>query len=107
MSADVPVDPLIALRLFADMRKARLALRGLDDTDPATRARLIRDPEIYHALSTLLHAAEKLVSTPDEDVLFWHPRRETRSVAEKRFDKLRAEFSRPVAKSKQEIGNEV
>lgn len=81
-------DRLVALRLFADMRQARLKLRGLDTPDKAARAKLIRDPEIYKALVDLLYAAEKLVATADEDALFWHPAREARSAAEKRFERL-------------------
>lgn len=82
-------DPLVALRLFADMRQARLKLIGLDTPDAAKRARLIRDPEVYHALCVLMGAAEKLVAGPDENALFWHPARETLTAAEKRFDKMR------------------
>lgn len=87
-------DPLVALRLFADMRQARLKLIGLDTPDARKRAKLIADPQVYHALCVLLGAAEKLVAAPDEDALFWHPVRETLSAAEKRFDKLRAGVAR-------------
>lgn len=82
-------DPLIALRLFADMRQARLKLIGLDTPDASARARLIRKPDVYKALVDLLFAAEKLVSAPDENALFWHPAREALSEAEKRFEGLR------------------
>lgn len=82
-------DPLVALRLFADMRQARLKLIGLDTPDANARAKLIRDPKIFHALCVLLGAAEKLVAAPDESALFWHPARETLTTAEKRFEKMR------------------
>jgi hypothetical protein len=77
------------MRLFADMRAARLKLRGLDTPDANARARLIRDPGVYKALVDLLFAAEKLVSAPDEGVLFWHPAREPMTEAEQRFEGLR------------------
>ena len=70
-------DTLAALRLFADMRQARLALRGLDHPDPAIRARKIRKPSVHKALCDLLFATEKLVATPDENAVFWHPGSET------------------------------
>jgi hypothetical protein len=85
----VTTDPLATLRLFADMRQARLKLRGLDNPDERVRMRMIRRPEIYKALTVLFDAAEKLVAGPDEDALFWHPTREAHTEAEKRFDKLR------------------
>lgn len=78
-------DPLVALRLFADMRHARLQLIGLDTPDANARAKLIRDPAIFKALIDLLHAAEKLVAAPNEDMLFWHPARELYARAEARF----------------------
>jgi hypothetical protein len=81
-------DPLAPLRLFADMRQARLKLIGLDTPDPNARARLIRDPGVYKALIDLLFAAEKLVSAPDEHSLFWHPAREPMSEAEAAFADL-------------------
>lgn len=87
-------DPLATLRLFADMRQARLKLIGLDNPDPAKRAKLIRDPAIHKALIDLMFAAKKLVAGSDEDALFWHPAQEARSTAEKRFDRLRAEMGR-------------
>lgn len=82
-------DPLVALRLFADMRQARLKLIGLDTPDANKRAKMIRDPHVFKALADLMYAAEKLVATPDESALFWHPMRETLSAAERRFDALR------------------
>lgn len=87
-------DHLATLRLFADMRQARLKLIGLDTPDVAKRARLIRDPQVYHALCVLLLAAEQLVAAPDETALFWHPARETLTAAEKRFEKMRAGMGR-------------
>ena len=81
-------DQLAALRLFAEMRRARLALIGLDDPRPSVRARMIRDPAIHKALCHLLFAAEKLVAGPDENALFWHPARDAYTAAEKRFDEL-------------------
>lgn len=81
---------LATLRLFADMRQARLKLIGLDDPSPGVRARLIRDPEIAHALIVLLHAAAKLVAAPDEGALFWHPPSERAlSAAEKKLERTR------------------
>ena len=85
--AAVSVD-LATLRLFADMRQARLKLIGLDSPDKRVRAKLIQDPQVYKALSDLLFAAEKLVAGPDEKALFWHPAREPYSEAEKRFERL-------------------
>lgn len=87
-------DPLVALRLFADMRQARLKLIGLDTPDATKRAKLIRDPHVYKALVDLMYAAEKLVAAPDENALFWHPMRETLTAAEKRFDKMRGNYEK-------------
>lgn len=84
---------LATLRLFADIRQAALKLRCLDTPHAPTRQRLIRDPEVFHALTILLNAAQKLVAGPDENALFWHPRREELTEAEKRFDKLREELA--------------
>jgi hypothetical protein len=86
-------DPLVTLRLFADMRQARLVLRGLDTPDVKQRARMICRPHIYKALCDLLLAAEKLVAGPDENALFWHPERETLTEAELRFEQLRQELA--------------
>lgn len=86
-------DPLVTLRLFADMRQARLTLRELDNPSPAVRARMIRDPKVHKALCDLLFAAEKLVAGPDENDLFWHPERESYGEAEQRFDRLRRELA--------------
>jgi len=86
-------DALAPLRLFADMRQARLKLIGLDTPDANARAKLIRDPGVYKALVDLLHAAEKLVAGPAETDLFWHPARESLTEAERRFDAIRAEIA--------------
>ncbi len=94
-------DPLVALRLFADMRMARLKLSCLDTPDAAKRARLIRDPAVFKALIDLMEAASLLVAAPDEDQLFWHPDRESRSAAEKRFEQLRRQMF-PGAESNQQ-----
>lgn len=82
-------DPLAALRLFAEMRRCRLALIGLDTPDKKKRAKMIQDPTVFKALIELLRAAESLVANPDENALFWHPERETYGEAEVRFDQIR------------------
>lgn len=79
---------LATLRLFADMRQARLQLRGLESPNPKTRARLIQDPAIHKALTVLLFAAEKLVAGPNEDALFWHPSVEPLTAAELRWQAM-------------------
>lgn len=88
----MPDDPLATLRLFADMRQARLKLTGLDSPDVNRRIALIRKPEVHHALRVLLMAAEKLVAGPDEQALFWDPAREAYTVAEARFDRMKKEL---------------
>jgi hypothetical protein len=88
------VTDLATLRIFADMRQARLRLRGLDSPDVATRVRMIRDPEVFKALILLFYATEKLVSAPDEGVAFWHPPRATLTAAERKVERLRAEIGK-------------
>lgn len=75
---------IATLRLFADMRQARLKLIGLDSPDKRVRARLIEQPEVFKGLVDLLFAVEKLVAGPDESTAFWHPDRKTMTAAEKR-----------------------
>lgn len=88
-------DPLATLRLFADMRQARLALIGLDSPDANVRAKLIRQPAVHKALVDLLHAAAHLVAGPDEGSLFWHPPREALTDAERRFEAMRRSGPKP------------
>src|ERR1044071_1273601 len=46
-------DPLEGLRLYVDIRRAVLELRGLDNPAPNVRAQLVRQPHVHKALANL------------------------------------------------------